>query len=252
MTDDNGSKNPFEELSEIFEGSDEEKLEEIESPEKLGAKILGKATELWGMVKGLGENFIERFSKPKDTEFAEKLGGLDEQAKEASEALKNKMEVYIEGEGWVGAFDEFDPTTKKAWEGFESFEKAGIFEPFSENEYDTLHGFEDTLRNNGRFEELEKLLNSKVERDGGASAKDTWKLLLRVGIRVSAKMAVIIARNIAKDKETSRETKIMLGIFADTVDQTSGFADKLIAGDVEADLQKDVIEAITGNKQEKE
>ncbi|MFH1648876.1 MAG: hypothetical protein ABIA11_04100 [Patescibacteria group bacterium] len=44
----------------------------------------------------------------------------------------------------------------------------------------------------------------------------------------------------------------MLGIFADTVDQTSGFADKLIAGDVEADLQEDVIEALTGNKQEKE
>lgn len=92
-----------------------------------------------------------------------------------------------------------------------------------------------------------KVINEVFDGEGNfvEEGKDATKLLLRIAIKMGIGLAVSIARNIAKDKDAPEELRILMGVFADGAQGFGDFADKAIAGDVNANLQKDIIDFIT-------
>ena len=235
----------IEKLDDAVEATGESGLEAITSPIELGVKLLQSGA-------GLKETFNDLGEVPGSET-------LKEEVAQASNEFRKKAEIYIEGEGWVGAFEEFDPETRKNWESFKSFEDHGFYKPpsFTEEEIENLYkkggygfgksSFAETLRNNPNFEELEKILNSRDESGEGTGARDTWKLLLRIGVRVGFRMARYIAEEIKKNTPKEEQgQKVVLGVFTSVLKDSEGFVDKFIEGDSDADLARDVIEALRG------
>lgn len=97
--------------------------------------------------------------------------------------------------------------------------------------------------NPGVVEILQEVFDGEGNR--AEEAQDASKLLLRIAVKAGTALAVSIARNIAKDKDTPQEIRIMMGVFADGLSKAGDFTDKAIAGDAKADLQKDIIAFIT-------
>jgi len=100
-------------------------------------------------------------------------------------------------------------------------------------------GLKETTANEGNsnLEKINEFLGSPEHKDD----QETMKLILRIAIKIGAKVAVSICRSIAKDKDTPEELRVLFGSFADMVDAGGKFADKLIAGDPKANLENDLI-----------
>ncbi len=149
--------------------------------------------------------------------------------------------IFHEGE-WLK--DDIDSETKEwlAGSGHEN-----ISEGFSSEEQNTADEFTNEL-----FVEAKEKSSSQQPSDmdpyealkaveKSEDDSETMKLLLRVAIKIGTKVAIIIARNIAKDKDTPAELRVALGIFADVAEVGGKFTDKLISGNTKPDLQRDCV-----------
>lgn len=116
------------------------------------------------------------------------------------------------------------------------------FEAHKTRYYQPQSGEVFTINNQDIQSFSERIKNNEISDE----QKEALKLLLRVAIKASAKGAASLARNIAKDKDTPAELRILAGTFADFAEQGGNFADGLIAGDPKADLKSDVIDFIHG------
>jgi hypothetical protein len=73
-----------------------------------------------------------------------------------------------------------------------------------------------------------------------AGSQEYLKLILRLAIKVSSAVAVAVARNLAKDKDTPYELRVALGTMADLIHGGEIFMEKLVSGQEHPNLSKDV------------
>jgi hypothetical protein len=76
--------------------------------------------------------------------------------------------------------------------------------------------------------------------------QDTSKLLLRIGVKLGAKLMTAVIVSIAKDPDTSPEMKRMLGFILDFTKGGSFFVDKVITGEEKPNLEADCVQCIRG------
>lgn len=86
------------------------------------------------------------------------------------------------------------------------------------------------------------LLNESFTTD----EQDATKLLLRIGIKLGAKLATAVIESIAKDPDTSPEMKHMLGVLLSFTKGGSVFVDKVITGEEKPNLEQDCVQCIRG------
>jgi hypothetical protein len=169
-------------------------------------------------------------------------------AKERIEKVETiQGEVVFHNNEWLS--DDIDDETKE-WLNGNGHEN--IASEYSQTEQEqaraySLRVYEQATGEANNSPGVAEVLKEVFDGEGNMAeeAQDASKLLLRIAVKAGAALAVSIARNIAKDKDTPQEIRIMMGVFADGLSKAGDFADKAIAGDANADLHEDIIAFIT-------
>ena len=95
--------------------------------------------------------------------------------------------------------------------------------------------------------DVAKIIKEVLDGEGDTSeeALEAAKLLLRIAVKAGTKLAASIAKNISRDKDVPQELRIFMGVVSDGLNEVGDFADKMIAGDSRADLERDIIDFVT-------
>jgi hypothetical protein len=164
----------------------------------------------------------------------------------SSEPESTKGEVvYTNGEWLV---DDIDDATKE-WLNDEG--EVGATESFTEEEEAVAHDFTEDLfneaqrRDDANVSGGPSILGAMNEVGNNKEDREALQLLLRIAIKVGTKVAVATAGEIAKDKDTPKELRIALGLFADLAGEGGRLAEKMITGEERPDLGKDCIKYVT-------
>jgi len=157
-----------------------------------------------------------------------------------SDAVEGEV-VYANGEWLV---DDIDEGTK-AW--LEREGEVGATERYTPEEERTAQDFAEEMyseaarRDDANAGGATGCVGALNEISSNNNDQETMQLLLRIAIKIGTKVAVVSAKEIAKDPNTPREMRIALGIFCDLADEGGKFAEKLITGEDKPDLGRDCV-----------
>ncbi len=207
---------------------------------------------------------------------AETVGTVGDSAPTASDVAEDAEIVYTPGTGWL--VDDVAPETREAIEGafansvwpiegegeeFSNFadgvtqeynqEEASRANDYARTYYQNFSGnaraytttnpeLAEGLRKAGvNPESFDDLKSKLVEDNKWDDAEESLKLALRIAVKVGTVIAVAVARNMAKDKDVPPALRIMFGTMADLLEKGGREADKILAGNTQAQLTGDLI-----------
>ena len=237
-------------------------------PESLGEALSEDAEDIASSAEDFGNSVFEDLKDRAGYEGSEFTDGLDEEIKEVNEEIHDEKERFqnsITGEvvyhrdewtddemsdekkEWLNNHLDGDVNDEtKEWMNENGYEN--LAEDFTEEEQQEAEDLRIlVIKNTENDPDALKVIKELMDGEGDLieESSEAAKLLLRIAVKLGTKLAVSIAKNISKDKEVPQEIRLMAGVLADGLSDAGKFADKLIAGDANADLTKDILAFIS-------